>query len=61
MSKRKNLQGEGHSLVPLECQLFVENKLPSVHGINVIDKELQHTDDFIFYVTHLAFCLVLDK
>jgi hypothetical protein len=35
--------------------------LPSVHGINVIDKELQHTDDFIFYVTHLAFCLVLDK
>ena len=48
MSKRKNLQGEGHSLVPLECRLLFENKLPSGHGIHVIDKELQHTDDFIF-------------
>ena len=27
----------------------------------VIDKELQHTDDFIFCVTLFAFDLVLDK
>jgi len=38
---------------------LLEN-VPSELDKYVIDKELQHTDDFIFCVTLFAFCFVLD-
>jgi hypothetical protein len=39
---------------------LLEN-VPSELDKYVIDKELQHTDDFIFCVALFAFCFVLDK
>jgi len=39
---------------------FLEN-VPFELDKYVIDKELQHTDDFTFCVAHFNFCFVLNK
>ena len=39
---------------------LLENVPPELDKY-AIDKELQHTDDFIFCVALFAFCFVLDK
>ena len=46
---------------PIEMPIILLKNVPSEFDKYVIDKELQHIDDFIFCVTPFAFRFVFDK